>query len=277
MRGFKSRINKGNGFYVAELHYTADPAKRGVEWKRAAMNGMSQKDWDNEMELSWEHYSGQPVFASEFNLETNVLKERREPDPDFPILRGWDFGGNHAVITAQVISNRMYLIDEWPALGYNTRNIAKKVISECNQMYPNNDKYIDYIDPSGLYDNSKAAEGRACAEILRDVYEMDIVPGIQSVRTRLDCVMSLLTTMQGGLPNLLVNPEMPVTIQAFQGAYAYPEQEKKNVKVTNPEKSHPYSDVMDCIQYIATRATSGAGAGAGDAFVYEFDDGAVDF
>lgn len=253
MQGYKQWKNKGNGFAVCELHYTADENKRTKEWKKAAQSGMTHKAWQTEFEMSWEVYSGEPVFGKEFKRELHVLPERYEPDPDLPILRGWDFGGNHAVVTAQVKNGRLYLLDEWANLGYNTRRIGLEIVEDCTELYPDCNKYIDYVDPSGLWDNSKAAEGRACAEILRDVYNFEIVPGIQSVRKRIDSVMKLLISLKGGVPLLQVNPGMTLTIQGFQSAYAYPEKEKANVKVDKPEKSHPYSDLMDCIQYIATK------------------------
>lgn len=275
--GLRVWKNKGNGFTVCELHYTADPAKRTKEWKRQAKSGMTQKAWDTEFEISWEVYSGQPVFGKEFNKDLHVLKTRREPDPEYPILRGWDFGGNHAVVTAQVIGGCLYLLDEWPTLGYNTRRIGQEIISDCHALYPEINHYVDYVDPSGLWDNSKAAEGKACAQILKEVYSLKVVPGIQSVTKRIDSVMYLLTTIKEGKPLIQINPELPITIQAFQSAYAYPENPPKNVKANRPEKTHPYSDLMDCIQYIATKTTGNSKSEEVSSFLEDFDDGAIRF
>lgn len=250
--------NPGNGLFCVEIHYKADPAKRDPKYKEQlkALLDMDEKQWQMEMELSWEQFAGTPVFGHEFRKEWHVLKERYEPDPELPILRGWDFGGNHAVVTAQIKKGRLYLLDEWPALGFNTRRIGQEIIDDCLELYPECRRYIDYVDPSGLWDNSKAAEGRACAQILKEVYNMEVVPGIQSVRKRLDSVMELLITLKDGVPLLQVNPNMSVTIQAFQSAYAYPEKSKANVKVDRPEKTHPHSDLMDCVQYMVTKMRS---------------------
>lgn len=277
MRGFRDWKNKKNGFYVSELHYTADPAKQTDEWRESAKHGMTEKAWQTEFELSWEVYSGTPVFGKEFKKELHVCEERYEPDPDLPILRGWDFGGNHAVVTAQNRRGRLYLIDEFANLGYNTRRIGQEVIEACSDLYPENRHYIEYIDPSGLWDNSKAAEGRACAQILREVYGLQLVPGIQAVQTRIDSVMKLLINLKEGEPMLRVNPGMLLTIQAFQSAYAYPETIAKNQKINKPEKTHPFSDLMDCIQYIATKYQNQVHAVNQRQFFDNFDDGIVEF
>lgn len=277
-KGFSVRKNKGNGFQVISCWFWAHPGFRTEEWQKAAFAGLDKKTIDLEYYGERIVYGGTPVFSPDFNRAVHVLATRKEADPDFPILRGWDFGGNHAVVTCQYIGGVLYVLDEWANLGYNTRKIAKDIISDCFFKYPENRYFIDFIDPSGLWDNSKASTGLACGQILTEEYKLQVIPGIQEVSKRIDSVMRLLVSMQGGVPCLQINPECQFLINGFERAYHYPDKETKTQKVMNPEKNHPYSDLHDCLQYVCTRlvtmdsmvATASMGvADSGDGYGFE--------
>ena len=89
MPGVTEWLCPRNGVYVAELHYTADPAKRDPQWKKAAQQGMPPRGWQREMEIAFDLAAGEPV------LPEYVPAEMRRPFPVNPgarLLRGWDFG-----------------------------------------------------------------------------------------------------------------------------------------------------------------------------------------
>ena len=150
--GLTHYMNKNNGFCAIKLHYTADPAKRTDEWKRKARFGMDAKAWLTEMEMSWQTYAGEPVYGTEFARDVHILSEEFQPDPEYPqLLRGWDFGGNHSCIVAQYLRGTLYVIDEYANMGYNTRRIARQIQEDCNLKYGPNFRYLDVIDPSGMW------------------------------------------------------------------------------------------------------------------------------
>jgi hypothetical protein len=65
-KGISTCQNK-NGFFVIQLHYTADPAKdpateKGKEWIKAAKEGMPAASWRKEYELEWHALSGELVY-----------------------------------------------------------------------------------------------------------------------------------------------------------------------------------------------------------------------
>jgi hypothetical protein len=253
-KGYRIWTNKVNGFRCVELHYAADPAKTSDEWKKKAKHGLSQKAWDTEMELSWETYSGEGVYSSEFNKELHIAKEALLASEDNPTLvRGWDFGGNHSCVVVQYIDGQVRVLREYANLGYNTRKIAKDIAEDCKAVYGHHFRYVEVIDPSGLHEG-KTSTGLACADVMREL-KMNIVPGIQDVSRRVDSVMQFLTSLRGGVPGLLLDPSCKMLIDGFMGGYHYPEKETKNQKRNNPEKNE-YSHIHDALQYACTRIDS---------------------
>lgn len=248
---FHVKYNPGNGFVAIKLHYTADPAKRDALWKKRARSGMDKVLWDVEMELSWETFAGAGVFSSEYNPEIHVLKHRREPDPNHPVLfRGWDFGGNHSVVVCQRVRQKLYVIDEFPNMGYNTREIAAHIQQECMQRYGDEFSYVEVIDPSGRWEG-KTSTGLACKDVMNDL-DMNIIAGVQDPTRRIDAVMKLLSTNSGGTPNLLFNPGLHMCNGGMIGGYHYPEKETQNQKINRPVKNQ-FSHIMDALEYVATK------------------------
>jgi hypothetical protein len=262
MKGYKEWKNKNNGFTCIQLHYTADPNKRSKEWRKSAEFGMDAKAWATEMELSWETYAGEPVYGREFTQEMHVLNSRYEPDSYYPFLiRGWDFGGNHSCVVAQYMRGVLYVIDEYPNMGYNTRRIAREVAEDCNLKYGNEFNYVDVIDPSGMWEG-KTSDGKACGDVMREL-GMELCPGVQDVSRRIDSVMKLLVSLKEGKPCLRVNPSCNMLIKGFLGGYHYPEKETKNQKHNKPVKDE-YSHIHDALQYVCTRVND-----VGDAYYGE--------
>lgn len=254
--------NPGNGFTTVRLHYTADPAKRSDEWKRKAFYGMSQKAINTEFEISWETFAGDPVYEGQFNREVHVLGERREPDPEFPtLIRGWDFAGNHSCAVVQYVRGRIYVIDEFPNMGYNTLRIAQDVVEECNMRYGAGFRYVEVIDPSALHEG-KTAQGMSCAMVMsnsptepdpiRRGLGLNVQLGIQNPDARKNAVMSYLMSNVKGKPALNLNPECHMLSAGFIGGYHYPEKETQNQKRNRPVKNE-YSHIHDALQYACTR------------------------
>lgn len=85
MPGVRAWSNAGNGFVVVEIHYTADPARRG-DWRYRASpkyGGLKSWRWRKEQEIDWTARSGRLVFIN-FDMEAHVPNIAFEPPLHWP-------------------------------------------------------------------------------------------------------------------------------------------------------------------------------------------------
>jgi len=84
MPGIRAWRNAGNQFLVVEVHYTADPARRG-DWRLKAApkyGGLRSWRWRKEQEIDWTARSGRLVFE-------NWDEKLHVPRLAFPIPEHW--------------------------------------------------------------------------------------------------------------------------------------------------------------------------------------------
>jgi hypothetical protein len=233
--GFRVRQNSKNGFVVVELDYYADPEKRSPEWKETTRQGLTPKQWAIEYERSWETFEGKPVYDGAYHKHLHVLGNAVPANLNYPIFRGWDFGGNQSVAICQVIGQRLWVLDEMPNAGQNTRKFAPEVIAYSNANFGPDFHYIDVVDPSAAWEG-KTAEGKACTEVMRD-------EGLHPLAA---------STNSDARPCLLINPHCTMLIKGFEGGYHLPERPSQSKKSDKPVKNL-YSHIHDALQYVALR------------------------
>lgn len=255
--GFAVHRNPKNGFVVVEIDYYADPAKRDPEWVNEERRKMPPKQWAVEMERSWETYSGKAVYDKVFYRHLHVLSTPQVTDPNFPIFRGWDFGGSQSCVIGQIIGPRLTILDELPNGGLNTRTFAPEVIAFCNQRYGTDYHYIDVVDPSSFWEG-KTAEGKACTDVMRQFGIVPIAAPTNDPQKRTDAVSELMLRLVDGRPCLLLNPHCSMLIKGFEGGYHYPEKPTQARRMDRPVKNL-YSHIHDALQYVALRMKQYAG------------------
>lgn len=250
--GLSIRQNERNGFVVAELDFTAQPHKRDPQWIKKQRGSMPRKRWEIEMLRSWHTFAGKPVFEDVFFKELHVLQKPREANPDYPIYRGWDFGGNQSCLMAQIIGTQVIVLDEMPNQGTNTRQFAPEVITHCNEAFGPQFIYFDIIDPSAMWEG-KTATGYSCAQVMR---ELDLEPKpapTNDPEQRIDAVTKFLMNSYKTERCLLINPHCNMLIKGFEGGYHYPEKPTQSKRMDRPVKNL-YSHIMDCCEYLCCRA-----------------------
>jgi hypothetical protein len=250
--GFSIRRNPKNGFVVVELDFIADPRKRDPKWIENEKQGMPPKQWAIEMERSWETFAGKPVYDGAYHRHLHLLARAVPVNPSYPIFRGWDFGGNQSTVICQVIGQRLWVLDEIPNGGQNTRKFAPEVIAYCNSNFGADFHYIDVVDPSAAWEG-KTAEGKACTDVMRDEGLHPIAASSNDPEKRVDAVIRLLMRLDSdGKPCLLINPHCTMLIKGFEGGYHLPEKPTQSKKSDRPVKNL-YSHIHDALQYVALR------------------------
>ena len=91
--GLKIKRNPKNGFVVATLHYTADPAKRSQKWIDTVRQGMTTSKFEREYEISYTAQFGERVFPE--MLEKRELIVVSDFDAEGPVWAGFDYGARN--------------------------------------------------------------------------------------------------------------------------------------------------------------------------------------
>ena len=261
-QGFKGQLN-GNKFISLALHYTADPTRNpatpeGKKWFGEQRPKYDKRRWDTEMELSRSTYGGFGVFSDDFNEDWHVKHVNFEPNPDAPLLLGWDFAGNHSVAVCQYFKGILYSVREMPNIGWHTRDVAPQVLEYCEQEFPGH-KLIHLPDPTAFDKGRNDATGHSNVDIMvecgipfRDIIKVST----NRQEPRLDAVFKLLTTNKKGQPKFQISTSCPYLITGFKGAYQFKEKIQANQSRPTIVKNE-YSHIMDCIQYVALYVGSG--------------------
>lgn len=244
--------NPKNKFLVFQLHYVANPKKRGKQWRDETARAMPRAQYLQEYELNWESYAGLPVYL-DWDQKRHGAMERIEPHVGLPLLRGWDFGLTPACVVAQLIGDQLCVLREYTAVNRGADWFSDHVLSQCALEFPEwgGRQWHDYIDPSGEF--RKDTDEGTCAKIL-DSKGLRCIPGAISWEERRTSVEYYLTktTKEGSCFKLNLG-ECPMLVRGFNGGYRYAEKSQE----IEPHKIRPLKDehshAHDALQMITSR------------------------
>jgi len=261
LEGVEVWRNPKNRFTVIDLHYTANPAKRGAAWREGVRASMPRKDFEMEYEKSWHTYEGKAVY-DDFNKNLHVVKGLIEPEPGIPLILGWDFGLTPACVVAQLVGRQLRLLHEFVETDGSISKLAPEVWSFLRINFHSwtvyDDKIFNFIDPAG-FNRSQENDEVTCAKILKGAGFRNVRPGLIAWEARKQAVEKFLKTLVRGAPALLVSEEgCPITVEGFGGGYKYPtkaiEVEPTKIRPVKDRWSHPH----DAVQYLCDGATTTA-------------------
>lgn len=249
--------NPRNKFVIVDLHYTANPAKRGAAWREAVKASMPIRDFLMEYEKSWQTYEGKPVYE-DYIKSIHAVKRSIEPEPGLPLILGWDFGLTPACVIGQLVGTQLRILKEFVEEDGSILKLAPKVWEHLKTEFPewhrNDEKIISFIDPAGF--KRAETDERTCAMVLGECGFTKVMPGPVTWEPRRQAVEKLLVRMNRGEPALIIaEPDCPVLQEGFGGGYHYPEK----VLEIEPAKARPeknkFSHPHDALQYLCFGAT----------------------
>lgn len=178
-------------------------------------------------------------------------KENLEVEKDSELILGWDFGLTPACLIAQLTKGgQIRVLKEFCTDYLSVRELADNiVVPYINSVYKGYN-YSSVGDPS---DRPSDSTKQSCIQILNEcgihtskAVTNDIIP-------RIDAVKQYLSKLTDGNPAIIISKDnCPVLRKGFLGKYNY-----KRLRVIgetkfteSPDKTHPYSDIQDCLQYI---------------------------
>lgn len=252
MQGVKVWKNPKNKFTVLELHYSADPAKRGDSWKTAVKSSMPLRQYNQEYELAWESWAGLPVYDS-FNETLHGVQDKIDPHIGLPLLRGWDFGLTPAAAICQLQEEKLVVLYEFTAVNMGAERFSELVLQQCARLWPTwADKkrdWVDFIDPSGAA--RKDTDEGSCAKIL-DGKGLAVIGGPIPFEERKGAVEYFLTRRnKDGMLFEISLAHCPTLVRGFKGGYQYPETAIEIQQTKLRPIKNEFSHIHDALQMVA--------------------------
>lgn len=192
--------------------------------------------------------SGQAVFGRSFTTEFHV-RDGLIPNHTSKIILGCDWGRTPACLVGQVDARGRLLIFR-EITGENV-GVEKFMKEQVTPVLANDFTHChNYIvgDPAGVQ-KSQVGEESVFDTLLRLGFDAYPAP-TNNIDSRLRAVEKLLLAQTDGEASVLINREgCPLLIRALQHEYMY--RRKKTGDVDDkPDKSHPWSDLADALQYM---------------------------
>lgn len=200
--------------------------------------------------------TGTAVHRQSFRRAFHVRKGL-EPVKGYPLIIGQDFGRNPCSLFCQPdAKGRLLVLEEVIAEDIGIElHVTSALKPKLFQ-----DRYLGLMvaavgDPSGV------AKSDIREETNFDVLNRLGIPAFpaptNNIDPRLTAVDTLLLQQRDAGPALLIDEDRcPMLVRALGGAYRFGKT-KQGVTKPLPEKSHPWSDVADCLQYVALVLNSG--------------------
>jgi hypothetical protein len=200
--------------------------------------------------------SGSAVFRETFKLNFHTA-ETVEPVYGHPIIVAQDFGRNPCAIVGQIDHNgRLLILEEIASedcgLELHIQRYLKPVLAQ--ERYFGRLCYV-VGDPAGMQRSTSYEE--TSFDLLKRNGLAAFPAPTNDIDKRIRAVESFLMSQRDGGPALLVDAtRCPKLVTALNGMYRYTKTRSGQLRPT-PEKSHPWSDLGDALQYLSLIAHGG--------------------
>jgi hypothetical protein len=194
--------------------------------------------------------SGQAVFRASFKPDFHVTYNSLKPIPSLPLMIGQDFGRTPASLIGQVDNRgRLLIFAEATSVDMGIEQFATTTLRPL--MFNNFTGLSSFMvaDPTGK-DKNQVSEESPFDALRRLGFRVYGAP-TNDLEPRLRAVEQLLLRQVDGGPMLLIDgANCPQLVQTLKFHYRY--KRKQNMELEDkPEKTHPWSDIADCLQYMA--------------------------
>jgi hypothetical protein len=255
MEGVEVWLNPANEFLVIDLHYTANPAKRGAEFREGLKRTLPIAKFRQEYEKDWNTYEGKPVYE-DFNERVHATNVKPKVLLGLPLLVGWDSSGlTPAVVLAQLQGERLVVVREIVGAGMGAKRFVPHVAEQIRLHYPQcsdiEKQTISFFDPAGFKKN-EITEETYLQEMIKGGFKQ-IRPGAVSWKKRVESVVEFFVGLSKGESKILVyENECPILTAGLKGGFRYPD----GVSEAEPEKLKPIKDIHshpnDALQYLCS-------------------------
>ena len=193
---------------------------------------------------------GQAVFRASFSPNFHIVPAAQiQQSPQLPIMVGQDFGRTPASLVGQIDSRgRLLVFHEIVSEDMGIEQFAVEKLRPLLMEHYRGRHIFMVGDPKGR-DKSQVNEDSPFDVLKRLGFEIYAAP-TNYIDPRLRAVEQLLLHQVGGGPMLMISEECSMLCTAMKYWYRY-RRKQTGVLEDKPEKTHPWSDVADCLQYMA--------------------------
>lgn len=254
MEGVEVWKNPKNGFFIIDLHYTANPEKRSPEFREAVRASLPIRRYRMEYEKNWETFEGKQVYE-DFNEQLHLTPTRPQMHVGLPLLLGWDSSGlTPAVIVGQMQEDRLVIFREIIGDGMGAVRFVPMVREQLEIIYgitDVNEQTISFFDPAGFKRN-EITEQTYLQTMNKEGFRKTR-QGAMTWNARVDSVTEWLISLSAGKGKFQIfAPDCPVLVAGFKGGYRYPESnmeiEPEKGRAVKDAHSHPH----DALQYLCS-------------------------
>jgi len=204
--------------------------------------------------------SGQAVFRSSFRPDFHVTNAPLHLTDGYPIMLGQDFGRTPATLITQVdVRGRLIVFGEQTSTDMGLEQFVQTLLKPTlARTYPGAPVFV-VADPAGRQ-KSQINEESPFDALQRLGFKAYSAP-TNDIDTRLRAVEQLfLRNVDGGPAIIISGVGCPILVRALKFDYRYRRKNTGDLE-DKPEKSHPASDIADCLQYPALGANGNYTAG----------------
>ena len=212
-----------------------------AEWKKVHIDA----DYGDDL-------SGQAVFRASFSPAAHISDTRLLVNPHRPVMVGLDFGRTPTALLTQVDAvGRLIVFDELLSVDMGLHKFISTLLLPMlhTEKYGSRRVFV-VADPAGRF---KDQQGELSLFDVIQKYGIIAYPApTNDIGRRLNAVEELLTQRRGDSATaLLIDREGgPMLCRAMQRDYKYARKQSGAID-DKPDKTHPWSDLADALQYAA--------------------------
>jgi hypothetical protein len=193
---------------------------------------------------------GQAVFRASFRPDFHVVSASKiQVIESMPLMLAQDFGRTPAALVTQVDNRgRLVVHRELTSEDMGIEQFATTLLRPMIYQYYQNMRTFMVGDPSGA--DKTGLNEMSPFDVLKQLGFNVYKAPTNLIDPRVRAVEQLLLHQVDGGPQLMISDECTTLIQAMKYWYRY-RRKQTGVLEDKPEKTHPWSDVADCLQYAA--------------------------
>lgn len=194
--------------------------------------------------------SGQAVFRRAFKPDIHLSYNPINPNPLTPLMVAQDFGRTPACLVTQIDPmGRLLVLRELISNGMGIEQFAITLLRPVVMQNYMGHKMFMIGDPSGRF-KGQITEESAFDALKRLGFKIYPAP-TNELEPRLRAAEQLMLRHNGMLIDAI---NCPLLVQALKFSYRFKRKKTGDLEDL-PDKTHPWSDLADCLQYAALGAT----------------------